>query len=290
MDKRRLGRTNHESTLAIFGAAALGNANPEVTEQAMELILRYGVNHIDVAPSYGIAETLLGPWMPDYRKKFFLACKTGERKKEAAAAELRGSLKRLQTERFDLFQLHAVTSMDELDAVTMAGGALEAVIEAKEEGLTDFIGITGHGYEAPEVFLEALKRFDFDTVMFPMNFIQMRDDIFRSNVKELIDVCKQKDVGVMIIKSIAQGPWGDKAREFNTWYEPLSMETRIKQAVHYVLSQPVTGICTAGDVTLLPFVLEACKTFEQMDKEAMTALSESAGSYDMLFKPGEKLI
>ena len=200
MQTRRFGRTGHQSTVAIFGTAALYTGTPEMTEQAMEYILAAGVNHIDIAPGYGNAEDLMGPWIEKTRDQFFLGCKTQLRTKEEAATELRVSLEKLRTDKFDLHQLHAVTNFEELDQVTGTGGALEALIEAREEGLTEFIGITGHGNQSPEVFLEALRRFDFDTVLFPINFTQFGIPEYRGKALELLHVCQQKDVGVMIIK------------------------------------------------------------------------------------------
>jgi len=179
METRRFGRTGHMSTVAIFGAAAFGQISQADADKVMEMVIEAGVNHIDVAPSYGQAEIRIGPWMPRERGRFFLGCKTMERTKEAAWKELRESLKRLQTETFDLYQCHAITTMEELDAVTMAGGALEAFEEARREGLTQFIGITGHGVNAPQIYLEALRRFDFDSALFPLNFVQMANPQYR---------------------------------------------------------------------------------------------------------------
>src|SRR5687768_3053985 len=164
METRRFGRTGHMSTIAIFGAAAFWEISQQNADKVLEQIIAAGVNHIDVAPSYGQAEERIGPWMPRERNRFFLGCKTTERTKDGAWSELQRSLKRLQTETFDLYQLHAITTMEELDAVTMKGGALEAFVEARERGLTRFIGITGHGADAPQIYLEALRRFDFDSV------------------------------------------------------------------------------------------------------------------------------
>jgi aryl-alcohol dehydrogenase-like predicted oxidoreductase len=212
MKKRRLGRTGHLSTVAIFGAAAFWDVDQSETDQIMELVSSHGINHIDVAPSYGQAEVRLGPWLSRERDRFFVGCKTMQRSKEGASMEMRQSLDRLHIDHFDLYQIHAVTNLGELDAVTRPGGALEAIIEAREAGLTRSIGITGHGVDAPALFLEAIRRFDFDTVLFPLNFIQYGDPSFRSNAEELIQQCREKDVGTMVIKSITKGPWGKRRR------------------------------------------------------------------------------
>ena len=283
MQTRRFGRTGHMSTVAIFGAASLGKVTQAEADATMEKVIAAGVNHIDVAPSYGEAELRIGPWMARERKRFFLGCKTTERAKESAAAELRRSLERLRVDSFDLFQLHAVKTMEELDQVTAPGGALEAVIEARTEGLTHFIGITGHGVDAPAVFLEALRRFDFDSVLFPLNFVQYANPTYRQNAEELLRQCRTRDVGTMIIKSICRRPWGDRPRAYNTWYEPFADAEHVQQAVNFSLSQDVTGLCTVGDVTVLPLVLQACDSFKPMSVEQQEALIATAGQYEPLF-------
>jgi aryl-alcohol dehydrogenase-like predicted oxidoreductase len=283
METRRFGRTGHMSTIAIFGAAAFSQISQEEADKAIELIIEAGVNHIDVAPSYGQAELRIGPWMPRERGRFFLGCKTTERTKEGAWKELRESIKRLQTERFDLYQCHAITTMEELDAVTMKGGALEAFVEAREQGLTKYLGITGHGFNAPQIYLEALRRFDFDTVLFPLNFVQLANPEFRKYAEELVATCKARDVGTMIIKSITKGPWGDKPHTATTWYEPFHNMDEIQKGVNFSLSYDVTGICTPGDTRVLPLVLEACKNFTQLRQDEMEEMIESGKQYEPLF-------
>jgi aryl-alcohol dehydrogenase-like predicted oxidoreductase len=271
------------STVAIFGAAGLSQVSQEEADKAMELIIEAGVNHIDVARSYGDAELRIGPWMPRERGRFFLGCKTTERTKEGAWKEMHESLKRLQAETFDLYQCHAVTTMGELDAITMKGGALEAIEEARREGLTKFIGITGHGFQAPQIYLEALRRFDFDSVLFPINFVQMRNPEYRSYAEELVATCRAKDVGTMIIKSITKGPWGDRPHTATTWYEPFDKMDEIQKGVNFALSYDVTGICTAGDTRVLPLVLEACKEFSRLGKDEMEEMIEFGKQYEPLF-------
>ena len=221
METRRFGRTGHMSTIAIFGAAAFGQVSQTDADKVMEQVIEAGVNHIDIAPSYGQAEERVGPWMKRELERFFLGCKTMERTKDGAWKELQESLKRLQTESFDLYQCHAVTTMEELDAITMKGGALEAFVEARQRGLFKYIGITGHGVNAPEIYLEALRRFDFDSILFPLNFVQMAIPEYRKHAEELIAECKAKDVGTMIIKTITKAPWGDRPHTATTWYEPF---------------------------------------------------------------------
>ncbi len=283
METRRLGRTGHMSTIAIFGAAAFWQISQEDADKVMESVIEAGINHLDVAPSYGQAEIRIGPWMPRERKRFFLGCKTTERTKEGAWKELRQSLARLQTERFDLYQLHAITTMDELDAVTMKGGALEAFVEARREGLTKFVGITGHGANAPRIYLEALRRFDFDTVMFPLNFVQMGNPEFRSAAEELIATCKAKDVGTLIIKSITKAPWGERPHTATTWYEPFDKIDEIQPAVNFALSHDVTGLCTAGDTRILPLVIKACEDFSRLSGSEMEEMIKSGSRHEPLF-------
>jgi len=283
METRRFGRTGHESTVAIFGAFAVSNLEQDLADEVLEQVIAAGVNHIDVAPTYGDAEERLGPWMVRERERFFLGCKTMERDKNGAAAELRQSLNRLRVDHFDLYQIHAVTKMEELDAATRPGGALEAIVEARDAGLARFIGITGHGREAPAVFLEALERFDFDSVLFPVNFIQYAQPEYRENAEALLRVCRERDVGVMAIKAVARGPYGDQEPTHNTWYEPFTEPDIVQDAVNFVLSQPVTGLCTPGDAGLLPSVLQACENYLTLDESQQEALIATGTTYEPLF-------
>ena len=284
MEKRRFGRTGHLSTVAIFGAAALWEISQADADKVMEQVIEAGVNHIDIAPSYGQAEERVGPWMPRERQRFFLGCKTMERTKQGAWDEMQRSLKRLQTESFDLYQCHAVTSMEELDAVTMKGGALEAFVEARQRGLIQFIGITGHGVDAPRIYLEALRRFDFDSILFPLNFVQFVNPEYRKYTEELVSVCKARDVGTMVIKSITKGPWGEKKHTATTWYEPFEQMEEIQRAVDFALSFDVTGLCTAGDTRILPLVLKACENFKPMSDAEREELIHSGQHFEPLFK------
>jgi aryl-alcohol dehydrogenase-like predicted oxidoreductase len=273
----------HTSTVAVFGAAAFWEISQADADRVIESIIAAGINHIDVAPSYGQAEIRIGPWMPRERGRFFLGCKTMERNKAGAWQEMQESLKRLQTESFDLYQCHAITTLAELDAVTMKGGALEAFEEARQAGLTKFIGITGHGAQAPQIFLEALRRFDFDTVMFPLNFVQMGDPEFRKHAEELIATCKAKDVGTLIIKTVTKAPWGERAHTATTWYEPFEQIEQIQRAVNFVLSHDVTGLCTPGDTRILPLVIRACQNYSRLDREQMEAMIKSGRQFEPLF-------
>jgi aryl-alcohol dehydrogenase-like predicted oxidoreductase len=284
MERRRFGRTGHESSVAIFGAAAFWEVDQATADATMERVLQAGVNHIDVAPQYGLAEERLGPWLAPHRDEFFVGCKTMERTRVGADAELHRSLARLRTERLDLYQLHAVTTLEELDAVTGPGGALETLVQARESGLVRWLGITGHGVDAPAVFLEALRRFPFDSVLFPLNFVQMGDPAYRRDAEALLARCRELDVGTMIIKSITRSPWGQHPETRTTWYRPFETVPDIRRAVDFVLSHDVTGICTAGDTDLLPLVLEACERFTPMDEVTRDELiAEGRARYEPLF-------
>ena len=283
METRRFGRTGHLSTIAIFGGAAFFEISQAAADKVMEQVIEAGVNHIDIAPSYGQAEERVGPWMPRERQRFFLGCKTMQRTKAGAWTELQQSLKRLQTETFDLYQCHAITSMEELDAVTMKGGALEAFVDARQRGLTKFIGITGHGVNAPQIYLEALRRFDFDSVLFPLNFVQMANPEYGKQAEALIAECKARDVGTMVIKAITKRPWGERPHTATTWYEPFDSMDEIQRAVNFALSYEVTGFCTPGDTRMLALVLEACENFMHLHESDREEMIQSAKQYEPLF-------
>jgi aryl-alcohol dehydrogenase-like predicted oxidoreductase len=271
------------STIAIFGGAAFWEISQADADKVMEQVIEAGINHIDIAPSYGQAEERVGPWMSRERERFFLGCKTMERTKQGAWDEMQRSLNRLQTESFDLYQCHAITTMEELDSVTMKGGALEAFVDARERGLTKHLGITGHGADAPKIYLEALRRFDFDTVLFPVNFVQMANTEYRKHAEELIAICKAKEVGTMDIKTVTKGPWGEREHTATTWYEPFDKMDEIQKAVNFALSYDVTGLCTAGDTRVLPMVLKACENFQRMEPAEMEETIQSGRQYEPLF-------
>jgi len=283
MEKRRFGRTGHESTVAIFGGAGLGTVSQDTADAAMQTALEYGVNHIDVAPSYGEAELRLRPWMSRYRERLFVGCKTTERTQAAARAEMQQSLQRLNMDYFDLYQIHAVTNMQDLDDATGSGGALDAIIAARAEGLTRYIGITGHGVESPTVFIEALRRFDFDSVLFPINYVQYANPDYRSAAQELLRICEERDVATMIIKTITKGHWGTRDHRYHTWYEPFDTLAEIQKGVNFALSQNVSALCTAGDTRLLPLFLQACKNYQPLTLDEQEALIKEGASLEPLF-------
>ncbi len=258
MEKRRLGRLEHRSSVLIYGAAALSDVSQDAADRSIQEALDGGINHFDVAADYGDAELRLGPWMSEIRNRIFLATKTGQRDRESAWSEIQTSLQRLQTDRVDLLQLHAVGDLGELDPATGPGGALEAAIRAKEEGLVGAIGITGHGNDAPATHLEALRRYPFATVLTPLNPVLWRDESYRADYQALVHEVHRQDAGLMTIKTVSRRNWPAGAgHAYTTWYEPYDDQARITAAVSWVLSHDeVTGIPTAGDVGLLGMLLE----------------------------------
>jgi predicted aldo/keto reductase-like oxidoreductase len=247
------------SSVLIYGGAALAAVDQETADRSVQLALDAGINHFDVAASYGDAELRLGPWMPRIRDRVFLATKTERRDRDGAWTQINRSLERLQTDRVDLIQIHAVGDLDELDRVTGPGGSLEATVRAKDEGLAGAIGITGHGHQAPATHREALRRFGFDTVLTPLNPVLDRDPAYRSDYDRLVAEAQAQDVGLMVIKAVSRRNWPAAAEHtYATWYEPFDDQERITAAVAWVLShREVTGIATPGDVRLLPLVVEA---------------------------------
>lgn len=286
MEKRRLGRTGHHSTIVTFGGAAIGGVTQEEADKAIDIAREHGVNHFDVAPSYGDAELRMAPWMPAHRATIFLGCKTTDRTRDTAKRSIHKSLERLGVDRFDLFQLHSVGDMETLDQATGSGGALEAVTEARDEGLFQYIGITGHGLQSPAVHAEALRRFDFDTVMFPLNFILYHMPDYRRDYETLIEMCRQRDVGVHILKTLAKAPWGDRKHTHDTWYEPFTDQPTIDKAVAWVAAQPVHTMCATGDVRVLPRMLEAAERVVSVPREEVRELAASASGYDHIFGEG----
>lgn len=274
MEKRRLGRTCHESTVVTFGTAGIGRVSQEVADIAVERVLAHGVNHIDIAPTYGEAMERLAPWMPKIRERVFLGAKTRERSRKSAWENIESCMSRLGVESFDLFQLHSVGTMEDLDTVTAGGGALDALLELRERGLTRWLGITGHGPDAPRVHLEALRRFDFDTVMFPLNATLWRNSEYRGYAEELLSVAAERDVGIHTIKMLARGGWGNRQREHSTWYDPHRKQAEIDGALWWLLSQPMHTAPSVGDVELLPRALDAAERFLPLSASEQAAVVE----------------
>lgn len=269
ISKFHFGRTGHLSTRALFGAAALGRVTQDEADRTLEVLLLHGINHIDAARNYGDAELRIGPWMKrGYRKDFFLATKTQERTYAAAKAQIRESLDRLQTDHVDLLQLHFLVDPAEWEVAMGPGGALEAAIEAREQGLTRFIGVTGHEVVAPAMHLRSLARFDFDSVLLPYNYLLMRNPQYAADFEELMKLCQERNVAVQTIKGITRRRWGDQPKTRATWYEPLEEQADVDLAVWYVLGRPGFFLNTVGDIHVLPKVLDAASRFERVPTDA----------------------
>jgi predicted aldo/keto reductase-like oxidoreductase len=285
VQQRRLGRTGHQSSVLIYGAAALAGVDQDTADASVQLALDAGINHFDVAASYGEAELRLGPWMGGIRDRIFLATKTGLRDRDDAWAEVNRSLERLRTDRLDLIQIHAVGDTEELDLVTRPGGSLEAVVRAREEGLAGAVGITGHGHQAPATHLEALRRFPFDTVLSPLNWVLGQDRTYLADYQALVAEVQAQDAGLMIIKAASRRNWPEGAEHgYSTWYEPFDDQERIDAAVAWVLSHPeVIGIATPGDVRLLPLVIEAERRLAETSSAAAGQVLARADDYSSPF-------
>ena len=272
IEKRPFGRTGHMSSVIIFGAAALGSVTQVEADETLDQLLEYGINHIDTAASYGNAEERIGPWMAQHRKNFFLATKTGERSYVRARNEIHQSLARLRVDSFDLIQLHNLGHPDEWDEAMGDNGALKAAIEARQEGLVRFIGVTGHGLNIPAFHLRSLNHFDFDSVLLPYNFVMKQDNKYISDFEALLKLCAERQVAVQTIKSITCGPWGSKNRTSSVWYEPLTKQPDIDLAVHWVLGRSNIFLNSAGDIHLLPRILDAANRFQSRPSD--TAMSQ----------------
>ena len=287
MQRRRLGRLDHDSSVLVYGGAALGEVTQDVANASVREALDAGINHFDVAAGYGEAEVWLGALMDELRPRVFLATKTGERDRDPAWTQINASLERLRTDHVDLLQLHAIGDLDELDRATRPGGALEAAVRAQEEGLVGAVGITGHGRAATATHLEALRRFPFATVLTPLNAVLWRDEAFRDDWAALVEEVRRQDAGLMTIKTVSRRNWPGVAegepvgdRDYATWYEPLVDPEQIRAAVSWVLAhEEVTGLATAGDVRLLRHLVAAERDrMDVLDAEAALAGVEDYSS------------
>ena len=277
------GRTGHASTRIIFGAAAIGNVSQEDADQTMELIREHGINHIDTAASYGDAELRLGPWMETHREDFFLATKTGERTRSDAYNEIQRSLERLRTDHVDLIQLHNLVDEDEWRTAFSRGGALEAVVEAKDEGLVRHVGVTGHGVTVAAQHLRSLQEYPFDSVLLPYNFPMSRNAGYIADFEALVAVCAERGLAVQTIKAITRAPWGDQQPTANTWYEPLTDQGAIDTAVSWVLGRDGVFLNTVGDIHILPKVIDAAERFARRPGDEEMRALEGAFGLEPLF-------
>jgi aryl-alcohol dehydrogenase-like predicted oxidoreductase len=262
------GRTGHHGSRVIFGAAAFWKANPQLEERTLEWLLEHGINHIDVAASYGDAEVHVGHWMPAYREKFFLATKTGERSYDGAWGELHRSLERLRVDSIDLWQLHNLVEPAEWEEAMGPRGALEAAVEARDQGLVRFIGVTGHGVEVAAIHRRSLERFPFDSVLLPLNYTMMQNPEYAADFDALAEKCRESNVAMQTIKSLTVGPWAEKERTTRTWYEALTEQADIDLAVHWVLGHRGAFLNSASDLGLLEKILDAAERYEAPPSEA----------------------
>ena len=260
----KFGRTGHQSTRVIFGSYALSQATQAEADRILQLLLNYGINHIDTAPLYGNAEKRIGPWLAKHRDDFFIATKTRQRSRLGALNNLKQSLSKLRVDYIDLWQMHGLTNPVGWEKVMSPNGALQAFIEAREQGLVRFLGVTGHGTKVAAMHLESLKRFDFDSVLLPYNYVQMQNSHYAAAFKELMKLCRSRKVAVQTIKSVAARPWGNRPKTHNTYfYEPIEVQSAIDAAVHWALGLPDSFLITAGDMQVLPKMLEAVSRFEE---------------------------
>jgi aryl-alcohol dehydrogenase-like predicted oxidoreductase len=284
MEKRRLGRTGQMSSILIFGGFALYHISQKEADAVIEMALANGINQVDVSPLYGDAEKHLGSWFKRHGKQFFLSCKTAERKKKGAWESLQRSLATLHIDKFDIFQLHGVDSMDVLKTALGPGGAMEALLEAKAQGLVRFIGITGHN---PPLYVKALELFDFDTVLFPLNRVHAAHPTDWNNFGPLLKTARQKDVGVMAIKSIAKQAWENEEvrSHHDTWYEPFTDAKEIEKSLQYTLSQDIAAAVLPGELTIWPKMIEVAKSFRPMTAQEQQDAMAGVKRYQPLVGP-----
>jgi aryl-alcohol dehydrogenase-like predicted oxidoreductase len=264
------GKTGHESVRTIFGAAALGSVTQAEADRTLDLVARDGVNHIDTAASYGDSELRLAPWLAGNRDTVFLATKTGERERAGAREEIHRSLERLGVDQVDLLQLHNLVDPIEWETALREGGALEAAVEARDEGLVRFIGVTGHGLTVPTMHRRSLERFAFDSVLLPYSYVQMRDQHYAREFEALAAVCAERGVAMQTIKAITLAPWDGREQTAATWYEPLTEQDDIDVAVHWVLGRTEVFLNTVGDIAILPKVLDAASRYASRPSDEAT--------------------
>lgn len=289
LPRAAFGRTGHDSSRVIFGAAALAAMRQEKADQVLDLLPRFGVNHIDTAADYGDSELRLAPWLAGRRGDYFVATKTGQRTGDGARAGLERSLERLGVDQVDLIQLHNLVEPEEWETAFAPGGAVEALARARDEGLTRFLGVTGHGLRIPGMHIRSLERFDFDSVLFPYNYVLLQDPAYRADVEALLALCAERSVAAQTIKSVARRRWtGDDGPRFS-WYEPLSDPAPLQRAARFVLSRPQLFLNSSSDARLLQPLLEAASAPDATEAPADGEMAADVERYAMrpLFDGGE---
>ncbi len=288
--KHPFGRTGHQSSRVIFGAAALGGMKQEKADPILDVLLEYGINHIDTAEAYGESELRIGPWMREHRKQFFLATKTGDRTAEAARASLHRSLERLKVDQIDLIQMHNLVEEAEWQTAMGPGGALEALVEARAQGLVRFIGVTGHGTQVAAMHRRSLERFEFDSVLFPYNFTMLGIDQYAADAEALIKLCNERGVATQTIKSAARRRWQNGTERKFSWYEPLRERDALRRAVHFVLSRPGLFLNTSSDTTILREILDAASQTPKAPGRSEMEADVAHYAMEPLFVPGHDRI
>lgn len=279
------GRTRHASSQIIFGAYALRSATRAEAERTLEILLEHGVNHIDTGRTYGNAEGLMGSWMKKHRDDFFIATKSRRRTYEGAWKDIRRSLERLRVDHIDLWQLHGLTNQTGWEKAMGSGGALEALIEARQKGLVRYLGVTGHGNRAAAMHLQSLERFDFDSVLLPYNYCQMQIASFAADFDTLIELCRERNVAVQTMKSIAWRPIGDRPTKYRTYfYQPLESEEAIDKSLHWAMGLQGSFVVTAGDMQVVPRMLQSAERFEQRPSDAEMQLLVNEHGIQQVFK------
>ncbi len=282
IERAPFGRTGHHSSRLVFGAAALATADDARADRALGMVLEAGVNHLDTAASYGCAEERMGPWISRHRGEVFLATKTGKRTRNEAMAELERSLRLLRTDHVDLWQMHCLVDEVEWETAFGPGGVLEAMIEAKEKGMTRFLGVTGHGKAAPAMHLRSIRRFGFDSVLFPWNWCLSLDADYAASVRELIAACRDRRIAVQLIKAFCRRPWGERERTRTTWYEPVVEPRDVEAVLGWAFAVPGAFVPSAGDTGLLPTILAAAAAAPvRPSEEGMRAMATRLGMEDL---------
>ena len=288
METRRLGRTEHQSSIAILGGAVFFKDSPETAEVFFHEAINAGINHLDIAPGYGLAERAVGTHLQKVREKIFVADKTGEIEESWAKKRLEKTLTRLQVDYLDLYQAHGVTSVEELDK---RSEAFEVILNAKEQGLTRFIGITGHDLGAPKAHLEAIRRYNVDTVMLPIYPRVWADPVYRADTEKLFAECADRDVGVMAIKAVAWRPWGERQPDAMSWYEPQRTKSEIERGINFALSTPgVDCFCTPSDLNTARLAIESARNFISLTENEHAAVIEEVETDEIIFPLSEHAV
>ena len=276
--KKEFGSTGHMSTRTLFGAAALGSEDQKTADETLEVLLEYGVNHLDTAASYGAAEDRMGPWMKNHRDKFFLATKTAKRTYDEAWEELENSRRRMNVDTIDLWQMHALIEPEEWDVAFSPDGVLKAFLKAREKGIVRFLGVTGHGMTIPSMHLKSLEQHAFDSILLPWNYLLYQDVPYRNTWEELVSLATSRGMAVQTIKSVMRRPWGDQEHFAKCWYEPQTDPDAIQKSVSWILGDDRLFLNTVGDVKILPKVLEAAsKHTARPSDEEMQEMMERTG-------------